>query len=297
MATPINKITAKLSDGNDIPVLAYGLGTANYKNDPNAAVDNDLIELTKQAILGGYHHLDGAEVYGNEAELGAAIKASGVPRDQLFITTKINANDKKSALDAFDISLKKLGLDYVDLYLLHGPWFADTEEELQERWAQLEQIKKSGRAKSIGVSNFLQEHIETLLKTAKVPPAVNQIEYHPYLQHGDLVPFLKKHNIAIESYSALTPITNAKGGPIDAYWTQLAEKYGVSESEIGLRWILDQGVIAITTSSKASRLEGYLSKLPTFKLTEEEIAEISRIGAQKHVRIWWNEKFDANDRQ
>ncbi|KAH7129520.1 NADP-dependent oxidoreductase domain-containing protein [Dactylonectria estremocensis] len=297
MASPINKVTTKLSDGNKIPVLAYGLGTANYKNDPNAAIDNDLIEVTKQAILGGYHRLDGAEVYGNEAELGAAIKASGVPRDQLFITTKIDANDKKSALNAVEISLKKLGLDYVDLYLLHGPWFADTEKELQERWAQLEQIKESGRAKSIGVSNFLQEHIETLLKTAKVPPAVNQIEYHPYLQHGDLVPFLKKHNIAIESYSALTPITTAKGGPIDAYWKKLADKYGVTESEIGLRWILDQDVIAITTSSKASRLEGYLSKLPTFKLTEEEIAEISRIGAQKHVRIWWNEKFDANDRR
>ncbi|KPM43978.1 hypothetical protein AK830_g2644 [Neonectria ditissima] len=297
MATPISKVTTQLNDGNAIPVLAYGLGTANYKNDPNAAIDNDLIEVTKQAILGGYHHLDGAEVYGNEAELGAAIKASGVPRDQLFVTTKINANDKKSALDAIDVSLKKLGLDYVDLYLLHGPWFADTEEELQQRWAQLEQIKESGRAKSIGVSNFLQGHIETLLKTAKVPPAVNQIEYHPYLQHGDLVPFLKKHNIAIESYSALTPITTAKGGPIDAYWKQLADKYGVTESEIGLRWILDQDVIAVTTSSKASRLEGYLSKLPTFKLTQEEIAEISRIGDQKHVRVWWNEKFDANDRR
>ncbi|KAF7546109.1 hypothetical protein G7Z17_g8660 [Cylindrodendrum hubeiense] len=296
-STPLNTLATKLNDGNEIFVLAYGLGTANYKNDPNAAIDNALIDVTKQAILSGYRHLDGAEVYGNEAELGAAIKASGVPRDQLYITTKINANDKKSALDAFDVSLKKLGLEYVDLYLLHGPWFADTEEELQERWTQLEQIKASGRAKSIGVSNFLQEHIETLLKTAKIPPAVNQIEYHPYLQHGDLVPFLKKHNIAVEAYSPLTPITTAKGGPIDPYWKELAEKYGVTESEIGLRWILDQDVIAITTSSKVSRLEGYLSKLPTFKLTEEEIAEISRLGAQKHVRIWWNEKFDANDRR
>uniref|UniRef100_A0A8H7N8I2 NADP-dependent oxidoreductase domain-containing protein n=1 Tax=Bionectria ochroleuca TaxID=29856 RepID=A0A8H7N8I2_BIOOC len=159
----------KLNDGKEIPVVGYGLGTANYKNDPNSGIDESLIELTKQAILTGYRHLDGAEVYGNEQELGAGIKAAGVPREELFVTTKINANHKKNALEAFDISLKKLGLEYVDLYLLHGPWFADTEEELQERWAQLETIKESGRAKSIGVSNFLQEHIETILKTAKIP--------------------------------------------------------------------------------------------------------------------------------
>lgn len=245
----------------------------------------------------GKNSADGSLVYGNEQELGAGIKAAGVPREELFVTTKINANQKKNALEAFDISLKKLGLEYVDLYLLHGPWFADTEAELQERWAQLETIKESGRAKSIGVSNFLQEHIETILKTAKIPPAVNQIEYHPYLQHGDLVPFLKKNNITVESYSPLTPITTAKGGPVEPYWKELAKKYGVTESDIGLRWILDQGVVVVTTSSKTSRLEGYLSNLPKFKLTEEEIAKTSELGAQKHVRIWWNEKFDANDRR
>ncbi|CAH0041639.1 unnamed protein product [Clonostachys rhizophaga] len=287
----------KLNDGKEIPIVGYGLGTANYKNDPNSGIDESLIELTKQAILTGYRHLDGAEVYGNEQELGAGIKAAGVPREELFVTTKINANQKKNALEAFDISLKKLGLKYVDLYLLHGPWFADTEAELQERWAHLETIKESGRAKSIGVSNFLQEHIETILKTAKIPPAVNQIEYHPYLQHGDLVPFLKKNNITVESYSPLTPITTAKGGPVEPYWKELAKKYGVTESDIGLRWILDQGVVVVTTSSKTSRLEGYLTNLPKFKLTEEEIAKTSELGAQKHVRIWWNEKFDANDRR
>ncbi|CAH0056066.1 unnamed protein product [Clonostachys solani] len=287
----------KLNDGKEIPIVGYGLGTANYKNDPSSGIDESLIELTKQAILSGYRHLDGAEVYGNELELGAGIKAAGVPREELFVTTKIHASDKKNALEAFNISLKKLGLEYVDLYLLHGPWFADTEEELQDRWSQLETIKESGRAKSIGVSNFLQEHIEAILKTAKIPPAVNQIEYHPYLQHGDLVPFLKKNNITVESYSPLTPITTAKGGPVEPYWKELAKKYGVTESDIGLRWILDQGVVVVTTSSKTSRLEGYLSNLPKFKLTDEEIAKTSELGAQKHVRIWWNEKFDANDRR
>ncbi|KPM37211.1 hypothetical protein AK830_g9338 [Neonectria ditissima] len=295
--TPLDIPHVKLNDGNEIPVLAYGLGTARYKSDPKAPLDNEIIEITKKAIELGYRHLDGAEVYGNEAELGAAIKAAGIPRNELYVTTKISATEKKNTLEAFNLSLEKLGLDYVDLYLIHGFWFADSEEELQAKWADLEAIKESGRAKSIGVSNFLQEHLETVLKTAKIPPAINQIEYHPYLQHGDLVAFHKKHNIAVSSFGPLTPIVTAKGGPIDAYWKKLAEKYGVTESEIGLRWIIDQGIVALTTSSKASRLEGYLTKLPKFKLTEEEITEISKLGDQKHFRGFWKNKFDENDRR
>lgn len=236
-------------------------------------------------------------VYGNEAELGAAIKAAGVPREELFVTTKISATVKKDTLAAFDLSLSKLGLDYVDLYLIHGPWFADSDAELQARWADLEAIQASGRARSIGVSNFLQEHLEVILKTAKVVPAINQIEYNPYLQHGDLLPFHKKHGIIIEAYGPLTPLVTAKGGPVDPYWTKLAEKYGVTESEVGLRWVIDQGVVAITTSSKSARLEGYLEKLPKFKLTEEEIAEVAKLGNQKHFRGFWKDKFAPDDRR
>jgi diketogulonate reductase-like aldo/keto reductase len=220
-----------------------------------------------------------------------------VPRDQLFITTKINAIEKKSALEAFDVSLKKLDLEYVDLYLLHGPFFADTEEELQQRWADLEKIKESGRAKSIGVSNFLQEHLETLLKTAKTPPAINQIEFHPYLQHGDLIDFHRRNKIAVSCYSPLTPLTTAKDGPVNAIWQSLATKYGVSESEIGLRWCIDQGLVVITTSSNKLRLQSYLTKLPKFKLTPREVEDISKAGAEKHFRGFWKDKFAADDRR
>ncbi|KAG6033479.1 hypothetical protein E4U41_006903 [Claviceps citrina] len=285
----------KLNDGHEIPVFAYGLGTAHYKAD--SAFDQSIVDVTKQAIEVGYRHLDGAEVYGNEEELGAAIKASGISRDQLFITTKLHPSKNRPTEEAFEDSLKKLGLDFVDLYLIHAPWFATSEEDLQKTWAEVEAIKASGRAKSIGVSNFLQEHLETILKTAEIPPAINQIEFHPYLQHGNLVAFHKKHNIAVACYGPLIPLTKAKNGPVDAVWTELAKKYSVSESEIGLRWIIDQGLVAVTTSSKRDRLEGYLSKLSSFALTKEEVTRIAEAGSQKHFRAFWNNKFDANDRR
>ncbi|KAF5019358.1 hypothetical protein F66182_8647 [Fusarium sp. NRRL 66182] len=279
----------KLNDGNEMPVLGFGLGTAQFKNDTNRGLDQHVVDITTKAIKAGY-------LYGNEEELGRAIKSGGVPRDQLFITTKIPARKKGSAIESFDVSLGKLGLEYVDLYLLHGPWFADTDEELQQRWAELEQLKESGKAKSIGVSNFLQVHLEIVLKTAKIKPAINQIEYHPYLQHGDLIDFHRKNNIAVSAYSPLTPLVTAKGGPVDPLYTRLAEKYGVTESEVGLRWVIDQDIIAITTSNKVERLDGYLSKLPKFTLAQDEITEISKLGAKMHFRGFWKRHFAEDDR-
>lgn len=200
-------------------------------------------------------------------------------------------------MEAFDLSLRKLGLDYVDLYLIHGPWFADSDAELQQRWADLEAIKASGRAKSIGVSNFLQEHIEVLLETAKIPPAINQIEFHPYLQHGRLVDFLRQKNIAVAYYGSLAPLTSAKGGPVEPAWQRLADKYGVSESEIGLRWCIDQGLVVITTSANEDRMERHLSSLPSFTLTAGEVDDVSELGQQKHFRGFWTAKFGADDRR
>ncbi|KFG80626.1 putative NADPH-dependent alpha-keto amide reductase [Metarhizium anisopliae] len=285
--------TLKLNDGNEIPVLAYGLGTANYKS--TSGYDQSVVAITKTAIDLG--RTNKSPVYGNEEELGAAIKASGVPRSQLFVTTKAHGEQQKPTQEAFELSLQKLGLDHVDLYLLHGPWFAASHEELQQKWADLEAIKASGKAKSIGVSNFLQEHVEVILQTAKVVPAINQIEYHPYLQHGDLVAFHKKHNIAVSCYGPLLPLTRAKGGPVDAVWSELAGKYGVSESEIGLRWILDQGLVALTTSSNKGRLQDYLAKLGTFELTQEEVARIAEVGNRYHFRGFWLNKFGPDDRR
>lgn len=159
----------------------------------------------------------------------------------------------------------------------------------------MEDVKKSGKAKSIGVSNYLQPHLEATLKTATIPPSINQIEFHAYLQHGNLVPFHKEKGIAVSAFGPLTPITRAKGGPVDDYLAALAKKYFVSEGDIALRWCIDQDIIPITTSGKEQRMSDYLRTM-TFKLTPKEVEEISKLGNEKHYRAFWQAKFDANDR-
>ncbi|KAB5585966.1 aldehyde reductase 1 [Coniochaeta sp. 2T2.1] len=283
----------KLNDGRDIPMLGFGTGTGKVNADKKETVN-----CIVTAIKAGYHHLDCAESYANEEELGQAIKKAGVPREKLFVTTKLSKMGPGVDIEAsFSASLAKLQLDYVDLYLIHNPFWAKSPEELQSAWATMEAIRASGRAKSIGVSNYLVEHLEVVLKTAKTPPAVNQIEFHPYLQRKDLVEFCRANNIAVESFGQLVPITKAPGGPVDGVYQQLAKKYGVSDSEIALRWCLDQGIVAVTTSGNEQRLKMYLSDLPAFKLTPKEVRDIVEAGEKKHFRAFWTGKFDAEDRR
>lgn len=234
----------------------------------------------------------------SEPEVGIAIRESGLPRDAFFITTKVveNIKDVPGAIDA---SLSKLGVDYVDLYLIHSPWFAKSASELQSAWAEMEKVQASGKAKSIGVSNYLIEHLETTMETAKVVPAVNQVEFHPYLQRQNLVPWSDGKGIATSAFGPLTTLTKGKPGPTDDVVEKLAKKHGVTEDAVCLRWCMDQGdgVAAITTSSKEERLKGYLEAL-NLELTKEEIKAITEKGAEKHLRCNnFMHQWDENDRR
>jgi len=285
----------KLNDGTSMPMLGYGTGTAWYKQGEESKIDQAIIDAVKIAIDMGYTHLDGAEMYKTESELGTAIKESGKDRSKLFITTKVDKDNMHDIESALKTSLKKLQLDYVDLYLIHQPWFTTSEADLQKTWATMEALKESGLTKSIGVSNYLPSHLNAILKTAKVIPACNQIEFHPYLQRHELLALHKQHGIATTAFGPLSAATKAAPGPIDDYVSRLAKKYGVGENEISLRWCIDQDIVPITTSSKEQRLSDYL-RAASFKLTPTEIKEINEKGMEKHYRGFWQVKFDEKDR-
>lgn len=238
------------------------------------------------------------KAYRNETELGAAIKRSGVPRDKLFVTTKLQSTHTDVA-GAFASSLARLDLAYVDLYLIHSPFGASSPSQLQETWAALEAIQASGKARSIGVSNFSTSDLATVLATARVVPAVNQIEYHPYLQHGPdgLLAFCRERGIAVAAYGPLTAVTRARPGPCDDVYVALARRHGVSEALVALRWCVDQDVVAVTTSANEARLSGYVAALPTFRLSAEEIEEIGAAGEKRHFRGYWTNMFAADDRR
>lgn len=300
------------------PQLGYGLGTIYFKKNASSGFDEATVSHAVAAINAGYTHLDGAEgtppppttppltnpppAYANERELGAAIARSPLPRSSLFITTKTSVSPKDPSISAaLDRSLAALGLDHVDLYLLHHPFFAASDPSLlASKWAEMEALRDSGRVRSIGVSNFLREHLEPILAVARHPPVINQIEYHPYLQHDDggeedLVRWCQGKGVAVAGYSVLTALTSSKGGPVDGVYERLAGKYGVGQAEVALRWALDQGVVVVTTGRNEERLRGYLERVPGFRLTPEEVKEISEAGRGRRFRAYWRQRIAEGD--
>jgi 2,5-diketo-D-gluconate reductase A len=261
--------TVRLNDGTQIPQLGFGV----FQVEP---------EQTQSVVEGaleiGYRHLDTAAAYRNEKGVGEAIAASGIPRADLWITTKLwnAAHQRDKALAAIDRSLELLGLDYVDLYLIH--WPLPMFDEYVEAWKTLEEIAASGKAKSIGVSNFLPEHLERVFAESDVVPSVNQIELHPEFQQRELVEFCRAHDIAIEAWSPL-----ASGNIVDREdVAEIAEKYGKTPAQVTLRWHLDEGRIVFPKSNNPGRQKENFEILD-FSLTAEELAVFDALDQGKRI--------------
>ncbi|MEW9515613.1 aldo/keto reductase [Streptomyces tubercidicus] len=231
-----------LNNGVAMPQLGYGVWQIE---------DDQAFTAVGQALDAGYRSIDTAMIYGNEEGTGKALAASGIARDELFVTTKLWNGDQghDAALRAFDTSLAKLGLEYVDLYLIH--WPLPAQDTYIETYQALEKIYKDGRAKAIGVSNFLPEHLERLLGETSVVPAVNQIELHPQFQQGASRAFHARHNIVTEAWS---PLGQGKGLLTDPTVTELAAKHGKTPAQVVLRWHLQLGNVAIPKSVTPSRI-------------------------------------------
>jgi 2,5-diketo-D-gluconate reductase A len=269
MSTAPDVPVVTLNNGVDIPQL--GFGTWQIPAD-------DAQGIVEHALETGYRHVDTAAAYENEAEVGAALKASGIARDELFVTTKLwNAHHgREKTLKAFDASMEKLGLDVLDLYLIH--WPLPDHENYVETWKALEEILESGRTRAIGVSNFQKAHLETLLAAADVVPAVNQIELHPFLVQAELSAFHAEKGIHTEAWSPL-----AQGGELlnDSTVAGIAERIGKTPAQTVLRWHLQEGNIIFPKSVTASRVEENFAVLD-FELTTEDLAAITAL--DKHER-------------
>ncbi|KAF8063229.1 Aldo/keto reductase [Lyophyllum atratum] len=261
--------TVKLNDGNEIPAIAFGTGSVNKNSSAR--------DIVMQAIETGFSHIDTAQIYHNEASVGEAIRESGLSREELFITTKYFSRPiQESVRD----SLAKLGIKSTDLYLIHTP--ATVLHDLEGAWKELEKVKEDGLTRSIGISNFNVEEMQKIMKVAKVKPAVNQIELHPYnyAEQKKILEYSAKHDIVIEAYSSLTPITKHPGGPVDAPVNAAAKRLSITPTQVILAWAKAKGVVIVTTSSRKERLEEYLAVADLPPLTDEEIAAIDLAGAK-----------------
>lgn len=257
--------TIPLNDGHAIPQLGFGV----FKVDPA-----DTERIVTDALEVGYRHIDTAAAYGNEEGVGQAIAASGIPRDELFITTKLYNDDQgtDSAHAAIEKSLSNLGLDHVDLYLIH--WPSPARDLYVESWKALESIRDAGQATSIGVSNFLVPHLERLLAETDTVPAVNQIELHPYHQQVDVTRFGRDHDIATEAWG---PLGQGKYPLLELpKIVEIAEMHGKSPAQVVLRWHIQKGHIVFPKSNSRDRIAENFD-LFDFELAAEQQAAITSL--------------------
>jgi len=256
---------AILNNGKKIPFIGLGVYRMEH-NEESVDIINYALSEAK------YRHLDTASYYKNEDIVGKAIQKSGIPREELFITTKVWNDDQRNGTvrEAFEKSLKELKLDYVDLYLVHWP----VADKFVETWHILEDLYKSGRVKSIGVSNFKEHHLETLKESATILPVINQVESNPYLTQEPLLNYCKKNNIQMAAWAPLgAGKVNLLKEPI---LVDLAKKHDKSAAQIILRWNFQRGVVAIPKSSNKDRLKQNID-IFNFELSADDINQINSL--------------------
>ena len=250
--------SAELHNGVLMPRLGLGVWKVTEEGQVEQAI--------KDALKAGYRSIDTAKAYGNEEGVGQAIRDGGVPREELFVTTKVWNSDQgyESTLEAFEESRRRLGLDVVDLYLVHWP----VKGKYKETWRAMEKLYNDGKVRAIGVCNFHIHHLEDLMKDAVIKPMVNQVEYHPLLSQTELRQFCQEQGIVLEAWSPLMQ------GNLDIpAITELAEKHGKTAAQIVLRWDLQHGVVTIPKSTRESRIREN-ADLFDFELSPEDMAKL-----------------------
>ena len=261
--------TVTLNDGHQIPQLGFGVWQVSAE---------DIIGSVSKALEVGYRHIDTAAIYGNEEGVGQAIADSGIARDELFVTTKLwnDQHDRHLVVPAAQDSLKKLGLDYVDLYLIH--WPTPAKDNYLDAWLGLEDVQQAGLARSIGVSNFQVDHLRKVVARGTVVPAVNQIELHPTFTQEDLVRVNDELGIKTEAWSPLG-LGEDLNNPVIA---KLAQAHGKSPAQVIIRWHLQEGRIVFPKSVTPSRIEENFTVFD-FELDERELRAIDAVNHNNRI--------------
>ncbi|HEX8510983.1 MAG TPA: aldo/keto reductase [Propionibacteriaceae bacterium] len=252
-----------LNDGSQIPQLGYGVWQVST---------DDIVPVVAKALEVGYRHIDTAAIYGNEEGVGQAIAESGIPREELFVTTKLwnSEHDRDRVMPAAQESLRKLGLDYVDLYLIH--WPTPTKNNYLDAWLGLEEVQQAGLARSIGVSNFQEDHLRLIIARSTVVPAVNQIELHPTFGQKALVAVNDELGIRTEAWSPLGLGEDLSNEAI----AKLAQAYGKTPAQVIIRWHLQQGRILFPKSVTPSRIEENFDVFD-FELSEDDLETVDAL--------------------
>jgi len=254
--------TVTLNNGVEMPILGFGVYQIPAEETEQAVLD---------AIRAGYRLIDTAASYGNEEAVGRAIAASGVPREELFITTKlwIQQRGERGALDAFEASMQKLGLDYLDLYLIHQP-FGDYYGE----WRAMEKVHEEGRIRAIGVSNFASDRLVDLIAFSDVVPAVNQVETNPFQQQTEYQQLLRSEGVQIEAWA---PFAEGKNDLFsNPVLSSIGQEYDKSPAQVVLRWLVQRSVVVVSKSTKPERMQQNLDVLD-FELTDDDMAQIAAL--------------------